>query len=165
LRHSSGCALEPRHGRHRLTAQHARDVIKLGPGWIHAPFRLKATRRSAAHRLLGEKMRSRMPLLTAVGRSRAAARHYALRHRGRRENMNHHRCCSMKVRAGRALPRRCSTVARPPRAHTPARGPMAVPSLGELQCSTKGVSALGFSGEKRAPVLFELKIDATVGSR
>jgi hypothetical protein len=117
LRHSSGCALEPHHGHHRLTARHARDAIELGPAWIHAPLGLKATRWSAAHRPLGEKMRGRMPLLTG---SRAAARHCALRRRGRRENMNHCRCCSMEVRTGRALPRSRSTVARPPiggRAH------------------------------------------------
>jgi hypothetical protein len=93
---------------------HARDAVELGPGWIHAPLGLKVTRRSAAHRPLGEKMRGRMPLLTAVGRSRATAHHCALRRRGRCENMNHRCCCSMKARAGWALPRSRSTAAHPP---------------------------------------------------
>jgi hypothetical protein len=49
------------------------------------------------------------------------------------------------------------------RARAPARGPTAEPSLGELRCGAKGASALGFSGEKRAPVLLKLKSRATVG--
>jgi hypothetical protein len=57
---------------------------------------------------------------------------------------------------------------------TPARGPVAAPSLSPIHsqgshCSAEeGVertSALGFGGENRALVLFKLKIHATVGSR
>jgi hypothetical protein len=56
----------------------------------------------------------------------------------------------------------------------PARGPAAAPSLSPIRsqgshCSAEeGVertSVLGFGGENRAPVLFELKIHETVGSR
>jgi hypothetical protein len=51
------------------------------------------------------------------------------------------------------------------RAHASLRGPTVVPSLGELRRGAKGASALGFDEEKRAPVLFELKIRTTIGSR
>jgi hypothetical protein len=59
----------------------------------------------------------------------------------------------------------------------PARGPAAAPLLSLIHShltliaarkrdeGVERTSALGFSGENRAPVLFELKICTTIGSR
>jgi hypothetical protein len=60
---------------------------------------------------------------------------------------------------------------------TPTKGPAAAPSLSPIRShlalvavqkreeGLERMSALGFGGENRAPVLFELKIRVTVGSR